>query len=1355
MRLVLLFVVVVSFSCSRLSAENIRVQNIGISEGLSNNSATSIIQDKFGFIWVGTFDGLNRYDGFEFKVYRNKWHDSTSLINNHIVTLGVSKEGIWAGSLKGVSFFNYAQQAFQSFNYRPFNTDKIHKLEARCNELFISDDTVFLGTDDKGLLILEPGNKWFSQITFNNAADYNVQGICEYNGTLYLFIKNAGLCSLDRKTRKIKLVSNSITDGGKLLSVPGRNIIYIGSQNGLFQYYFPSDKIGASSYNTKMPVRNITGLLLSRDGRLWVSTDGGGVAVFNTNNNQVDYVTAGNASGTLKSGTVYAVFEDRESRSWFATLRGGIGVADNKKPLFESIKKDPFNKNSLVSNFTLSFGEDAGHNIWIGTDGGGLSLWDPVRNRFSNFVHDAADPGSLGSNFVVSVLSDYKNRLWVATFGGGLQLMDRSSGKFVNYPCYNPVMNKYDINFWKLFQDREHRLWAGATRGGAMYQFNESADKWELFDSRLTNIHAIHQDEDGDLWAGNYKELIQVDIKGMQHLRYPVEYPILCIYADSKNRIWLGSEGGGLVLFNKSDHTFKHFTASDGLPGNTILNVLEDDAGDLWCSSYSGLSRFNPDKKAVKNYEVDDGLQSNEFNYNAALKLSNGELLFGGIDGFNKFNPQTIAGTSGEQLAPTITAIKINKTPIAQTSYRTEAMPVENMRFIKLPFKDANIDISFVTIAFSSPGKIQYAYFLEGWDRSWNYTRSRTLTYNNLSEGAYTLYIKSTNASGEWSSTITTLKIIVLPPWYRSWWAWLLYAGIAVAVLYAYLKYKTNRQKLKYEVQLARVTAQNEKELSERKASFFTNITHEFRTLLTLIINPINELMHNSNEDENPVEIKVAYNNSRRMLRLVDQLLLFRKANADATDLTIGNYKIYDLCRSVFDSFYYQAKVKKIRYELYCTNKEITIFADAEKIEIAVFNLISNALKYTPEGGTVTLDISDEVHSVTIAISDSGPGFDKNIGGKLFNQYYQVKTLESKTKPGFGIGLYLVKNFIDLHKGKLHYETEIGKGTTFYIRLFRGKAHFPANLAVTEDEPEKQIVNEIIAAEVELPLTGPASKLDEVVSEKKTVLIVDDDEKLAQYVESIFLPAYNVTIAQNGTDAYNLALSILPDIIITDLNMHGDLNGYDLCVKLKANDRVKHIPVILLTGEDAAEMRLNCIKSGAEDYILKPFEKQLLIAKVNNLVASKAHLQQYFLNHVTLKENNLNVLESEKLFLDQCMEVVEKHLYDEQFAINLLAREMGKSHSALYKKIKQLSGHTVSSFVRMIRLRKAAEILINTNCNVSEAATEAGFNDIKHFRTQFAKLFNCTPSEYIKKYRRQFQKTYTVGRTERQKHSTR
>jgi signal transduction histidine kinase/ligand-binding sensor domain-containing protein/DNA-binding response OmpR family regulator len=1350
----LVFVIIfflLSVSCAVFASDIIPVRNIGLSEGLSNNSSTSIIQDKFGYIWIGTFDGLNRYDGFEFKGFRNKWQDSTSLINNHIVSLSGSDKGVWVGTLKGVSFFDYGNQKFQFFNYQPYNKKKIQKLEARSSEILVIRDTVYLCTDDKGFLVLKPNTKLFTQIPLDRGlSDYNVQGICEYNGTIYLFIKNVGLCLFDKQKQRIRLLSNAITEGGKLLSVPAQGVVFIGSQNGLFQYNLRSGKMEKSLCNNSLRVRNITGLLLSKEEQLWIATDGGGVAIFNLKDNQVNYIVEGNAANQLKSGAVYAIFEDKNYRKWIATLRGGVSIVDSQKPLFVSVRKDPFAAKSLVSNFVLSFCEDKTGDIWIGTDGGGLSKWNPVQNSFSSFVHEAQNRTSLGSNFVVSLLIDHKNRLWVATFGGGIQLMDRATGKFINYPCYNPTLKEDDINFWKLFQDRENRLWAGATRGGAMYLFNEALNKWEIFDSRLTNIHAINQDKDGRIWAGNYKELIGVDNKTKQHVHFPINYPILCVYIDHKNRIWLGSEGGGLILFNSQKQIFKHFTELDGLPANTILNVLEDNSGNLWLSTYNGLSRFNPDTKVVENFTVNDGLQSNEFNYNAALKLANGQLIFGGINGFNMFNPKAVVRSSNGFEKPMITAISINKVAITQTSYWPKGLAVENINAIVLPFKEANLDISFVAINFSASEKVQYGYFLEGWDKDWNQTTTGTLTYNNLSEGDYVLHIKSKNGSGVWAEALTQLKITILPPWYRSWWAWLLYATALVFLSYSYLRYKSNRQKLKFEEQLARVTAQKEKDLSEKKASFFTNITHEFRTLLTLIINPINELMHHKDsEEETPVEIKVAYNNSRRMLRLVDQLLLFRKVNANATVLHVGKHRISTLCKDVFDSFYYQARASQIRYEFSCEIEDAEIFVDPEKIEIAIFNLISNALKYTPEKGSVKLEIQEKDASIVISISDSGSGIDKNVGNRIFDQYYQVKSLESKSKPGFGIGLYLVKNFIDLHGGKLHYETGPGIGTVFFMELLKGKAHFTDNVAFMTDAPEKQIAKEIISVDIDLPSPDSTPKPEEIISEKKTVLIVDDNEKLVQYLKSIFTEGYHVLVSFDGADAYKQSIKSSPDIIITDLNMPGETNGHDLCVKIKTNNQLKHIPIILLTGEDSPEVRLQCIKSGAEDYVLKPFEKELLLAKVANLVTSKANLQQYFLNRITLKGSNINVLESEKLFLDQCIQVVENHLYDEQFAINILAKEMGKSHSALYKKIKLLSGHTVNSFVRMIRLRKAAELLINSNCNVTEAATQAGFNDMKHFRAQFLKIFNCTPSEYIKKYRRQFQKSYTIDRFEK------
>lgn len=1327
----------------------IPVRNLGVSDGLSSNSATSIVQDKFGFIWVGTFNGLNRYDGFSFKTYRNKWQDSLSLVNDHVVTIGADESGIWAGTLKGISFFSFATQDFRSFKYLNPTTQKQEDIEARCSNLLVSDGIVFLGTEDKGLLVLYPNAGYFIQIPYQNTPDFNVQGICTYNGDVYLFVKNVGLCLYDPSNKKLKVVSTVMNEGGKLLPVPDKGLIYVGSQNGLFQYSPDSKLFSEAKYNAELPSKNITGLLFDKQNNLWVATDGEGVSIINTVSNECRYIVSGERSDQLKSGAVYAVYEDRDSRKWIATLRGGISIARNDTFLFKSVRHEAGNKNSLISNFTLSFCEDAHHNIWIGTDGGGLSNWNPVKNTFKNFTHKPGDPSSLSSNFVVNLLADYKGRVWVATFGGGLQLFNKETQTFTRYSTFNPVLNINDFNFWKLFQDKQNRLWAGATRGGALYLFNENKNSWELFDNNLTNIHAMDEDDDGNFWAGDFQELIRVDVLNKRHIRYSFGYPILCIYNDSKSRLWIGSDGGGLALFDKKTHSFRHYTETAGLPNNTVLNVVEDNEGFLWFSSYNGLSKFNPETGEIINFNVRDGLQSNEFNYNAALKLTNGNLIFGGINGFNLFTPETIVRTPGDTTAPLLTAFRINKTPIELTKYQPNGTAVENLEHITLPYSDANIDMDFVTISFGSSEPVQYAYFLSGWDKNWNHTTSGTATYNNLREGHYTLYIKSLNTSGKWNSSPTPLQIIILPPWYRSWWAWIIYLSLGALVIYIFIRYKTYQQQLKYELDLANMRAENEKELSEKKAIFFTNISHEFRNLLTLIINPIHELMHHSEEEE-PEEIKVAYNNSKRMLRLVDQLLLFRKAGARANELRIGKYNFYQLCKDVFDSFYYQAKIEDIHYEFVADNPELELYIDAEKMEIAIFNLLSNALKYTPRNGSIRFEIREEVKSVTISISDSGPGIGKHIGNKIFNPYYQVKTLESKTKPGFGIGLYLVKNYVELHKGEISYETEPGEGTTFYLKLQKGTSHFSDDISFISGKALKQISDEIISGEIEPVTTAPTLAPEEIITGKKTVLLVDDNEKLLTYLRSIFAENFNVLTTINGDQAFTMVMSHQPDIVITDLDMPGGMDGFQLCSKIKCDDDLKHIPVILITGKDSDEMKLKCIRSGAEDYILKPFEKDLLMAKVNNLITSKDNLKQYFLNHVTLKENTLSIAENDKLFLDECIKIVEEHLYDDQFAISTLATEIGKSHSSLYKKIKQISGYSVNSFVRMIRLRKAAELLINSNCNIREAATQAGFNDMKNFRQQFQKLFECTPSQYVMKYRRSFQKKYIIKKHNQQ-----
>ncbi|HMF73309.1 MAG TPA: response regulator [Flavitalea sp.] len=601
-------------------------------------------------------------------------------------------------------------------------------------------------------------------------------------------------------------------------------------------------------------------------------------------------------------------------------------------------------------------------------------------------------------------------------------------------------------------------------------------------------------------------------------------------------------------------------------------------------------------------------------------------------------------------------------------------------------------------------------------------------------------------------------------PWYRSWWAYLLYVTTGCSLIYLYTRYKSERYKQAYEVALARIETEKQMELNEKKLAFFSNVSHEFRAPLTLIIDPVKELLHNPDKRSGTVGLHVVYRNARRLLSLVDQLSLLRQAGNGLDDLKRVRVNFYELCYEVFICFSNQAISKDIIYEFSGSNPSLELMVEPEKMEIILFNLLSNALKFTSSGGKVTFRIKETTDTpglVEVVISDTGCGVEASIGNKLFEKFYQVRNNQNATQNGFGIGLYLVSEFVHEHEGTIRYKSEKGSGTSFIMTLPRKE--FCGQPAETNDwSPEqsagrKPVFLEELLADLEadtdtgkhrgIQRTGTDDKrlpaLPDIISEKKSILLVDDNTSVREYLNNIFTDRFLVFEAESGEDGLLMAVSQMPDIIISDVIMNG-MTGVDFCRKIKADPELNHIPVILLTATTSFDIKLKGIECGAEDYITKPFEKELLIARVDNILKNRNTIQQYFLDMVTLRENKTKVSASYRDFLDRCIEVIEKEIDNENFTIKSFALKMGMSHSSLYKKVKCVSGLSLNAFIRFLRLRKAALLLLSTDTNINDAAFQVGFGDAKYFRSQFNKLFGMNPSEYIKRYKSNFDKDYNV-----------
>lgn len=1290
------------------------LRNLSIENGLSNNAVLNVYQDSKGFMWIGTYDGLNRYDGYKFKIYRNRIGDSTSLIDNGIYTIdGDTEHRLWTGGRKGISVLNPVNEHFYPATFangQPVQGN-IHIIKAG------NDGLVLVGSENDGLLQFSHQPNTGKQVPLENNTSYEVTAIdfTPDKSAAYVFVQHVGLCRYDCRTAKMIVISRVMTQAN-CLKFDKKGMLWLGTDEGLFSY-----DNGAFSANYLEENSKIVNLCADQQGAIWAGSDGHGIFIAKDGK-------AVHSSQALNSNAVYSICEDREGRKWIGTLRGGINIIDGRKRLFEQ-----YAFTGTVENFILSFCEDGRKGVWVGTDGGGLKYWDRENNTFKIYKYSPSTPGAISSNFITSMVQDAQGDLWIATWFGGLNRYNRQRDAFEHFSCFNPFTKSEENNVWGIYQDARKQLWASTTNNGTLYLFNLEKNNFELFDKTLVNIQCLAEDHHGNMWGGNYSSLIKIDRDHRQHQIFPIGNTVRAIHEDKRGQLWVGTEGGGLLLVDGTTGKFTRFTEANGLPSNTILRLLEDDKGMLWLSTFNGLAKFDPVQHTARNFSRSDGLQSNQFAYNAALKLRSGEFLFGGIKGFNIFHPDSIYERS--RFAPVfLTGIRINNSPVEQQTDLISGRSQDNIEEVTIPYNKAAISLDFVSLEYTSPDKISYAYLLEGWDKNWNDGgEARTANYTRLQEGSYIFKVRVTNADGKWGQELQLLKVTVLPPWYRTPWAYMAYLILISMLIYGYIQYKSRQERLRYEIKLAHLESEKEKEINEKKLSFFTNVSHEFRTPLTLIINPLKELKDNE-------KLGVVYRNARRLLSLVDQLLLFRKAGND-DELKVARLDIIALCNEVFLCFTQQAETRHITYEFITANETADIYANYEQIEIALFNLLSNAFKFTPDNGKISCAVTCTELEVTITVTDSGTGIPEHIQHRIFDKFQQGDSKQS----GFGIGLYLVRQFVENHRGSVTFKSTLNQGTTFSIYLQKGAAHFAPSQLIEEPAKKSAILDELIEEVYSKPAKPAVS--EEMITEKRSMLLIDDNAEIRGYLRQLFADKYIVYEAENGTDGFAAVEKYMPDLVISDVQMEG-MDGLTLCRKIKETEACCHIPVILLTAASSPTARLEGIEGGADDYITKPFDNELLLVKVQTIIKNRNLLREYFLDRITLKRTDLKVPAEYQDFLKKCIEIVEANLGNDDFTIKTFTQAIGMSHSSLYKKVKSISGQTINAFIRSIRLRKAAVLMLRENYTVNQAAFQVGIGDIKYFREQFFKLFGMNPSEYVKKYRHSFNEDLNIVRTD-------
>lgn len=1306
--------------------------------GLSNNQIHCIHQDSKGWMWFGTSQGVCRFDGYKFTAFKNNPEDSTSLKGNLVRTIFEDRKGqLWIGTeYGGLNQFNREKENF-------------HHYFCSGSQPLLNNATVTAIQEDSN------GNLWVGTSTHL----YKMEG--ENKITL---IKPANLDSLPEYIRVIE------TDPtGK---------IWLGTNNGIYVYNPDNNNINKIIL-TRNPTLNqeIWAIYSDQDGTIWVGTYANGL--FTVNSSTLEAVQMTLDSENDRSQTVRAIAKDRNGKYWIGT-RGGLYIYektkgttafyyhDEREPkslvnnsiqcIFHDLKGDvwigtrnginflieerqniqgyksmPGDDHYLNSSEIYTFWVDPKGDVWAGTESGGINILNRKTGRFRYMLPRKGDSNSLSRNCIKALLDDGKNNLWIGTFLGGIDVLNLQTGSFKHYrnnPADRTTLS--DNRVWAFLRDSNNDIWVGTSSG--LDKFDPATGSFTHFKNLVDGLQVnwLAEDSDQTLWIGA-SDLILYTPKNQKITRIQVSTRYML--HDSKNRYWLATNRG-LALFSKEKGIVKYYSEKNGLSNNQTLSILEDDEHFLWITTTNGLSKFDPESERFHNFSLKNGFQNNQFTYGAAYKTTAGELLLGTISGFNIFNPTKIK--SGDYFPPIVlTDLKIFNKSVKIGNQKNDVLTksISETEKINLKYEQNSITIDFASFDYATSLGNQYSYFLKGFDKDWNEpSDNRSAIYTNLDPGEYTFLVKTVSIDRKESNQGPALKIVVLPPFRETWWFRSLVFILLATLIYLLISFLLYKEKLKNDLRLERLNARKLHELDMMKLRFYTNISHEIRTPLTLILGPLEKMRSNTiPEQEIKGHVEVMHRNASQLHQLINQLLDFRKLETGNLKLAMGCGDLVAFLADIVGSFDKYAEEKEIILKFNSLKKEIITNFDADKLGKIMNNLLSNAFKFTGKGGKITVNLSlifesqegeqssdsTENRMIEITVKDSGIGISESNLEKIFNRFFQVDDGIKQT--GTGIGLALTKELVKLHNGAISVQSKPGKGSKFTIHLpYEEMVNEQAvKMANHENQPEQTEIQ---------PIDEPGN--DGLSAGRKIMLLVDDNADVRYFIKSHFNFIYQVLEAGSGMDGWNIALKTIPDIIISDVMMP-DIDGFELCRKIRKDERTSHIPIILVTALNSREHEIEGLSYGADDYITKPFDLVILQTKVENILSVRKSLKQRYTKEMLLQPKNIILHSPDERFLQKAIEVVENNISDPDLDIERFATEIGVSRMQLYRKLDALTEMTVKEFVRNIRLKRAAQLLVQKKLNISEIAFAVGFRDLSHFRKCFKLEFGMSASEYV------------------------
>lgn len=1327
-------------------------RTISIEQGLSQSTVYTIVQDDLGFMWMGTQDGLNRYDGNSFQVFRPDKANKTTIASSYIRSLLVDSRGVlWVGGNKGISSFNYVTESFHNYD-----------LHIQAGEWFVSainqdrSGTLWAATSAGDFYRWDSAGDNFQQVDLGEySADINrVLNITQMD-SLLLLSTNIGVLQFNPRQKKLSKFALDKKANVNYIAVD-KEYVWMGTEgDGLFEYARNTKTIKQYKHiigttHTSLADNDVRSLEKDELGNLWIGTFKG-LSILNIKTKSIqNYFQQSSVPHTLSQNSVRYIYRDKQNGMWMGTFYGGVSYFHNHDIRFSFLNRNTGNL-SLNDNVVNVIKEDAAKNIWIGTNDKGLNFWDREQNVVRFYSHHEEDTTSLASNNIKAITFDNKGNVLVGTHNAGMGIFNPKTGKTIVFRHHPDDGSSIAGNMvYALLKDKAGRIWVG-TRSG-LDRFNESTQKFShlYLDKkgvRLSSdeVTTLMEDSKGRIWIGTtngvnilHPDQLVFEIFPGSNLSSDV---ITAIVEDKKRTVWVATREG-LNYYDEKSKSFKVFDGGSKIEG-LIYGMLSDDDGNLWLTTAKNLLRLNPENGEYQLFDDRDGLQISQFNLSAAEKTSDGILLFGGINGLTYFKPDQVMPKKLD-LRLTFTGLEVlNKPVFAGDNHRILNQHIDRQESFGLNHDHKQFTIYFNTFDYISPNKITYRYRLEGFDENWIENRDvPRATYTNLKAGTYKFHVEAIGPLGE-TSAIRSITINISPPWWKSNWFFLIMAVFGAICVYVAYSVVTERMRTLHQLKMERLQREfassklhlerieHEKidSINKMKTDFFTNISHEFRTPLTLIISPLEELIGNMDIDK---DIKRYHElmlwNAKRLYQLVDQLLEFRKAEAGTKKLKVARSDMVKFVREIYESFVTMAEKKNIAYTFICAEKSLLCSFDRDSIERICFNLLSNAFKYTKERGKLSISLYKKEEDLVIQVSDSGIGIPKEEQAQIFERFYQVDAQEINL--GSGIGLAFTKKLVELHHGSIYLESELGKGAVFTVKIPYAEEYY-----TDEERIESQSVLETGRAVVSVEDSAmESSRTLPTITEQESelLLIVDDNPEIVDYLNNYFAKHYATKVAYNGREALEMLENNTFDLIISDVTMP-EVDGIQLCKKIKQNINTCHIPVILLTAKSETGDQIQGLAVGADDYIAKPFSIAILDAKTQNILRSRKRLKEYYSagNEIVPENIAFNAMDEE--FLRQAIVIIETSMSDSGFSVDKFSKEIGMSRSNLYLKLKAITGESATDFIRRIRFKKAGELLQEKQYTVAQIAYMCGFNSPSYFSTAFKQYYGCMPSEYLEK----------------------